>query len=64
MVTQEMAQAIMRERMREFAALDLEQRARTLQRRTDRPRSGPSRGKQKRPSLLSFMSRALHMASV
>lgn len=63
MVTQEMARAVMGERMREFAELDRIRQAERLQRRTERPRSGPSQPR-KRSALFALVTRPFHTASV
>jgi hypothetical protein len=64
MMIQELVEAVMLEREREAVELERAHKARALRRRTERPRSGPSRDESKRLAVRSFMTRHNPSASV
>ena len=64
MVTQELVEAVMRERSQEAARLQREHKARVLQGQSATPRGGLSRQGIKRLPLLSLVTRAFPLASV
>lgn len=64
MITQELMETVMRERMWEAAQLQRQQQAEALQEQDATPRVGLSRQRIRRLPLLSFMARGFRTASV